>query len=261
VHSRGLTHYAEVMTAWAIDLDGVVWRGRESVPGSAKAVARIREMGHRLAFVTNSALRTPSQVAAKLASHGIPDAEDLVITSAMATAALIQPGDKVLVVGAGGLVEAIEHRGAELVDKAPADVVAVGITDRFDYDMLSRAMDAIGRGARFVASNDDSSFPTESGLIPGAGALVAAVQVASGVKPEIAGKPHESMRELVHRQLGQTGIMVGDRADTDGLFAQILGYDFALVLSGVVTQQDLPVEPSPTTIHADLAELVDQIVG
>lgn len=249
------------MTAWAIDLDGVIWRGSESVPGSAEAVAKIRQQGLPLAFVTNSALRTPAQVAAKLAKHGIPDAEDMVITAAMAAACLVEPNERVLVIGSEGLAVAIEQRGAELVDAGPCDAVVVGITDRFDYDMLSKAMAAINAGARFVASNDDSSFPTESGLIPGAGALVAAVEVASGVQPQIAGKPHETMMQLVHRQLGTNGIMVGDRADTDGLFAKVLGYDFALVLSGVVTKRDLPVEPTPATIHSDLAELVDHVVG
>ena len=130
-----------------------------------------------------------------------------------------------------------------MVHDGPADAVIMGITQAFDYDMMTRAMHAIADGARFIATNTDSTFPMADRLVPGNGALVAAVATATGLKPEIAGKPHHPIAELVRAQLGPSGLMVGDRADTDGLFAGVVGYDFALVLSGVTTEADLPTDP------------------
>ncbi|MDH3683815.1 MAG: HAD-IIA family hydrolase [Acidimicrobiia bacterium] len=244
------------MIAWAIDLDGVVWRGTETVPGSPEAILRLREAGCPLAFVTNSALRTPRQVADKLAHHGIPGAEPEVITSAMAAASLVEPGERVVVVGADGLTAALSERGAELVASGPADAVVVGLTHDFDYDDLTRAMRALRDGARFVATNDDATFPVADQLLPGAGSIVAAVATASGAEPEVAGKPHATIAGFVRRQLGDDGIMVGDRPETDGLFARALGYRFGLVLTGVVSASDLPVQPEPDLVRPDLAALV-----
>ena len=213
-----------------------------------------------LAFVTNSAERTPAQVAAKLDSHGVPDAESLVITAAMAAAAMIDPADRVFVVGSDGLREAVAARGATIVGSGSADVAVVGITLAFDYDMLTAAMRTIRAGARFIATNDDATFPDADGLLPGNGALVAAVATAAGVEPEIAGKPHEAIAELVRERIGDQGVMVGDRPETDGRFAESLGYEFALVLTGVVGETDLPVTPTPRFVAHDIAGLVDQLL-
>jgi 4-nitrophenyl phosphatase len=246
--------------AWALDLDGVMWRGSQAVPGSAAAVARLRDAGAPVAFVTNSAVRTPGQVAERLAAHGVPEAEPLVITSAMAAATLVEPGERAMVVGSGGIHRALADRGAEITDDGPADVVVVGLTRRFDYSDLSRAMWAIRAGARLLATNDDATFPDAGDrLLPGNGALVAAVAVAAGAEPVVAGKPHEPMAALLRQRLGPDGIMVGDRPETDGLFARALGYRFGLVLSGVTSPADLPVEPSPDAIAPDLAALVEAI--
>ncbi|MEM9467252.1 MAG: HAD-IIA family hydrolase [Actinomycetota bacterium] len=248
------------LIGWALDLDGVIWRGTETVPGSPEAVARLRAAEVPIAFVTNSAQRTPAQVAAKLASHGIDDAEHEVITAAMAAATLVAPGERVLTIGSDGLVQALETVGAEIVDRGPADTVAVGIDLTFDYDAMSRAMRAIQDGARFIATNTDATFPTADGLVPGNGALVAAVSTASGVVPQVAGKPHEPIAALVRDRLGPDGVMVGDRPETDGLFAEAVGYGFGLVFSGVTVPADLPVEPTPAYIAADLAAMVDMVL-
>jgi 4-nitrophenyl phosphatase len=111
-------------------------------------------------------------------------------------------------------------------------------------------------GARLLATNDDATYPTPDGLIPGGGAILAGVSTAAGVAPEVAGKPHRPMAALVRDRVGDEGVMVGDRPDTDGRFAVALGYRFALVLSGVTTT--LPVEPAPDSVAVDLATLVDQ---
>jgi len=237
----------------------VIWRGIDTIPGSPEAIELLRRDGVPFAFVTNSAARTPRQVAEKLASHGIPDAEEFVITSAMAAAAMIEPGTRVLVIGGDGLRGAMVDRGAEIVESGPADAVAVGITADFDYREMTSAMKAIRGGARFIATNDDPTFPDAGGLLPGNGALVAAIATCAETRPEIAGKPHAPIAAFVRDRLGDVGIMVGDRPETDGSFATSVGYDFALVLSGVVAAADLPVEPTPRFVADDLLGLVEQL--
>jgi len=232
------------------------------VPGAPEAVERLRRAGVRIAFVTNSAQRTPAQVAEKLAHHGIDDTEDLVITAAMAAATLVEPGERVLAVGSDGVFQALVQRGVEVVTSGPADAVIMGLRTDFDYSHMTTAMQAIRGGARFIATNDDSTFPDADGLLPGNGALVASVATASGVRPVVAGKPHSPMVDLVRTSLGIDGLMVGDRAETDGLFAKSLGYRFGLVLSGVVGADDLPVNPIPDLVADDLLALVEnQIAG
>jgi 4-nitrophenyl phosphatase len=237
----------------------VIWRGTETVPGAPEAIELLRCDGVPLAFVTNSAARTPRQVAEKLASHGVPDAEGCVITAAMAAAAMVEPGQRVLVVGSDGLRHALTARGAELVESGVIDVVAVGITPDFDYAAMAGAMRAIRSGARFIATNDDATFPDADGLLPGNGALVAAIATCAEKAPEIAGKPHAPIAAFVRERLGDVGIMVGDRPETDGLFARSVGYDFALVLSGVIGAADLPVEPAPQYVADDLLALVESM--
>jgi HAD superfamily hydrolase (TIGR01450 family) len=240
---------------WVLDLDGVLWLGTDAIPGSAEAVAGLRSAGEEVVFCTNNSSQTVGQVEAKLEGFGIP-AEGAVVTSAMAGASLVEPGERVLVCGGPGVVEAVERRGAVAVREGPAEVVMVGFHLDFDYQRLCVAFDAVHRGARFVATNDDRTYPTPSGPIPGGGAIVAAVSYATGVAPVVAGKPNDPMAALIRARLGPSGTMVGDRPDTDGRFAVALGYRFALVLSGVTTDADLPVDPVPDLVAPDLATLV-----
>lgn len=252
-----------VPEAWALDLDGVVWLADRAIDGSADAIARLRAAGHRVVFVTNFSWGRRSDLGDKLERHGIDPGDD-VLTSSMAAAALIEPGERVLVVGGPGIVEAVGSRGAEPVlvgddDAATAsvDAVLVGIDPAFDYRRMTIAATAVRRGARLLATNDDSTYPTEAGPVPGGGAILASIAVASGVDPVVAGKPNAPIAELVRDRCGSHGIMVGDRPDTDGRFARTLGWEFGLVLTGTVTAADLPVEPAPDRIAASLAELVD----
>lgn len=240
---------------WVLDLDGVIWLGDEPIAGSAAAVERLRGAGEDVLFVTNNSSAPVQEVEAKLARQGI-DAAGRVVTSALAAASLVQAGERALVCGGPGLVDALRARGAEVVQDGPADVVVVGFDRAFTWDRLRRASGAIRAGARFVASNDDATYPTPEGPVPGGGAIVAAVATAAGVAPVIAGKPHEAMAALVRHRLGPMGMVVGDRASTDGEFAVTLGYDFGLVLSGVTQEGDLPVSPHPARVASDLAALV-----
>ena len=246
---------------WVLDLDGVVWLGTQTIPGAPEAVASLRERGGRVVFVTNSALRTREQVAEKLDRHGIPDAVDDIFTAAMAAARLVRPGERVLACGSDGVIDEIGRRGAEAVATGSADAVVVGLTHEFDYGMLTDAMRAVRDGARLIATNDDPTFPDHDGLLPGNGALVAAVERASGTSATIAGKPHRPMADLLRHGLGDSGsgVVVGDRPETDGRFATRLGFDFALVLSGVTSAADLPVNPTPWSVEDDLASLVGSL--
>ena len=122
-------------------------------------------------------------------------------------------------------------------------------------------MTAVRAGARLIGTNHGPTYPTPAGLQPGGGAIVAAIAAAAETEPVFAGKPHVAAADLVRDRLGDRGLMVGDRPDSDGLFATTLGYEFGLVLSGVTAADDLPVEPEPAVVADDLAALVDQRLG
>lgn len=252
--------------AIAIDLDGVVWRAAAPIPGAAAAVARLQAAGHDVVFVTNNADPDRAGHEAKLAAMGI-DASGAVLSSPMGAALLLEAGERVLVAGGAGVREAVQEAGAvpvsyeELDDgDAPVAAVVVGFHRDFDYAKLRIASTAVRQGARFIATNDDPTYPTERGEVPGNGAIVAGIATAAGVVPVVAGKPHPPMVDVVRRRCGEHGVMVGDRADTDGLLARALGWRFGLVLSGVTTAADLPVEPRPDLVADDLAALVDPLL-
>jgi HAD superfamily hydrolase (TIGR01450 family) len=240
---------------WVFDLDGVIWRGDTAVPGAAEAITGLIERGDDVVFVSNMSANPVGEVEAKLARFGI-DGRGRVITSALAAAELIQPGERVLACAGRGVVEAVEARGATVVADGSADVVVVGYHTDFNYQRMTAAARAVMGGARFIATNDDATYPTADGLVPGNGAIVASIATATGATPVVAGKPHRPICDLVRRRAGATGTVVGDRPDTDGGFARALGYRFVLVLSGVTTAGDLPVEPPPDAVAADAAEAI-----
>ena len=250
------------------DLDGVVWRGEVPIAGSAEGVARLRAAGLRVVFLTNNSSGRVADNLARLAAAGVAaDADDLV-TSAQAAVALLArdsagPGTKVLACAGPGVVEALHARGFETVDTVPADAVMVGWHRDFDFERLRRAADGVRSGARFIATNLDPTYPGAEGLLPGAGALVAAVQTAGGRRPEVAGKPEPAMAALVRDRYGEPVVMIGDRPSTDGAFAGALGVPFALVLSGIVGaagEEPIP-DPRPAFVAADLGELAPQLVA
>ncbi|MFM8862314.1 MAG: HAD-IIA family hydrolase [Acidimicrobiia bacterium] len=256
-----------VPEAWALDLDGVVWLADRAIDGSADAIARLRAAGHRVVFVTNFSWGRRADLGDKLARHGIDPADD-VLTSSLAAAALIEPGESVLVVGGPGIVEAVESRGAEAVlvgedhtATAPVDAVLVGMDPQFDYRRMTIASTAVRRGARLLATNDDSTYPTEHGPVPGGGAILASIATAAGVEAIVAGKPNAPIAALVRERCGAHGIMVGDRPDTDGRFARTLGWEFGLVLTGTITAADLPVVPAPDRIASSLADMVTEALS
>ena len=243
---------------WAVDLDGVIWLGDTPIPGSADAVAALRDRGHRVVFLTNNSNKRVEAYVAKLAGAGVPADEDDLVTSAQAAASLLEPGTTALLCAGPGVEEALVARGVEVVTEGPADAVVVGWHDEFDYQRLTTTAAAVKGGARLIGTNDDATYPTPDGEIPGGGALLAAVAYASSAEAEVAGKPHPAMVALVEARFGPVEVMVGDRPSTDGKLAHAMGARFALVLTGVTREDDLPVEPEPDVVGTDLAAVVEE---
>ena len=256
-------------SVWALDLDGVVWLADDPIPGAATAVATLRAAGIRVLFATNNSSVRVGDVEAKLARHEIPAAGD-VVTSAMAGALAVEPGERVLVLGGPGVFEALRGRGVEAIDAASVgpgeppqvDAVMVGFHREFDYERLRAGAVAVRRGARLIGTNDDATYPTPTGPIPGGGSILAAVAMGAGAVPLVTGKPYQSMATAVVAVAGgPVAWMIGDRPDTDGNFAVTLGARFGLVLSGVTHESDLPVTPVPQKISKNLAQLVVEVLA
>ena len=234
------------------DLDGVVWLMHQPIAGSVNAIQLLKNAGHRVLFVTNNSYSVISDQENALAKIGI-DAYNDVVTSSQAAGALLRKGERVLLGGGPGAVEAVKNAGAVLAGRSDdqtdseidqeVDTVMVGFHPSFDYRGLTRLSQAVRNGARLIATNDDATYPTPRGLIPGGGSILASVVAASGVEPIIAGKPHQPMADLVRQVLGVTDLsdawMVGDRPSTDGLFAQTVGCKFAQVLTGISSLKDV----------------------
>jgi HAD superfamily hydrolase (TIGR01450 family) len=251
--------------ALLLDLDGTVYRGGEAVPGAAEAIEAAHSAGVGVRFVTNNATRRPADVAAQLNGMGIPATADEVTTSAQAGAGLlvdrVAPGSEVLVLGTDALVAEVGARGFSPVDKAGPDVRAVvqGLSQDIGWHELAEATVAIRAGAVWVATNADATLPTERGLLPGNGALVAAVRAATGAEPLVAGKPERPlMADAIRASSARHPLAVGDRLDTDVAGAVTVGIDSLLVLTGVSTAAGLLAagpECRPTYVAADLGGL------
>jgi HAD superfamily hydrolase (TIGR01450 family) len=249
-----------------LDLDGVVYVGREAVPGAAEALAAAREGGMRLAFVTNNAARTPETVARHLTEIGVPARAEEVVTSAQAAASvvagLVPPGAPVLVIGGDGLVAALRERGLRPVWStvdAPAAVVQ-GFAPTVDWRQLTEGALTVARGVPWVASNLDRTIPVPGGRAPGNGAFVEVVRIATDREPvAVAGKPEVPLhQESIRRSGARRPLVVGDRLDTDIEGAVRGGSDSLLVLTGVTTPElalHAPPEARPTYVAADLRAL------
>jgi 4-nitrophenyl phosphatase len=257
------------------DLDGVVWLAHQPIAGSVDAVAALRRSGRRVLFVTNNSAATVAAHEEALAAVGIAARSD-VVSSAMAVTPLVHAGQRVLVAAGPGVAEALDAAGAEVVINTgepldePVDAVVVGMHRDFDYDRLAVAADEARRCGRLIGTNTDSTYPTPHGLLPGGGSILAAVASASGIEPTIAGKPHQPLATLVASMLSTPqrpfvparALMVGDRPETDGRFAERLGCRFALVRSGVSASGTvIDGAPSIDLDVADLAEVARRLVG
>lgn len=244
-----------------MDLDGVIWLASNPIAGSAAAVERVRAAGIRILFATNNAATTSGGLVDKLAAAGITVRKEDLVSSAQAAATLVDPGSKAFVCGGDGVREALGDRGVEVVTEGPAAAAVVGWTSSFDFELLAASMTVVRSGARLIGTNDDPTYPTPAGLIPGAGSILAAVARASQVEPEVAGKPYAAMAALVRDRAPDTGLVVGDRPATDGLFAKRLGVPFALVHSGVTPAVHGELEEQPDLEADNFAAVVDLVLA
>lgn len=238
------------------DLDGVIYLGNQAVPGAGAFLRAVEARGWNILLVTNNSSRPPATVAEKVARlTGYHPTAAQIITSAEAAATLVV-GCRCLVLGGEGINEALTRAGIESTpDWRRAEAVVVGVAPALTYESLSEAVSAVRAGARLVATNLDPTYPTEHGLRPGAGAIVAAVETAAERKAEPAGKPFAPIRDLIRQRLvpGEV-IVVGDRADTDLAMAVTEGWKAALVLTGVTTSGG-EVNPRPDWVVSTIADL------
>ena len=252
--------------ALLVDLDGVVQLGPEPVPGAADALSAARTAGLTITFVTNNASRTPHQVAAALRDLGVQASDDEILTSSTASAALLAErlpaGSRVLVVGGDGLREPLRAHGLVPVSGADDEPVAVvqGWSPDLTWALLAEGAVAIRRGCPWVATNRDATLPSPRGPLPGNGAMVSAIAMATGVQPEVVGKPGRALFDAAVRRTGATRpLVIGDRLDTDIAGANAAGLDSLLVLTGVSGPDELvaaPPDHRPTFVGRDLSALV-----
>jgi HAD superfamily hydrolase (TIGR01450 family) len=222
--------------ACVVDLDGVVWLTGDPLPNARQGVQALRDRHVPIVFATNNAAPTVGELLERLAAAGIAATSAEMATSSQAAASLLEPRSTAHVVGEEGIREALREVGVREDSVAPAAVV-VGLTPRFDYEACALAASLIRGGATFVATNTDATLPGPHGLLPGAGSIVAAIAVASGARPVVAGKPYEPMARLVTSK-GPVGAVIGDRPSTDGAFAALLGVPFVHVASDVDEHSD-----------------------
>ncbi len=250
--------------ALVIDIDGVLWRGAHTFAGVAAFFDFLHTRGVRFIIATNNSARPASDVIERLAQIGARVTEAEVLTSAEATALylprLVPRGARVFIIGGEGIANALARAGFAIVQEN-ADAVVVGLDTQFTYAKLKRASLEIRRGAKFVGTNRDKTLPTEEGIVPGAGAILAAIQAATDVDPIVIGKPERAMFDIAVEQL-QTPrefvAMLGDRLDTDIEGAQRAGLKSILVLSGVTTRERLEQSSTkPDWIFDDVRALTE----
>jgi len=231
-------------TGFLLDMDGVIYRGNQLIPGANEFVTRLRAEGIPFRFLTNNSQRTRRDVALKLRRLGLQADESDVFTCAMATARFLakqKPGGTAFVIGENGLSVALQHNGYTVVDDE-ADYVVVGEGRTLTFEMIERGVRLVEKGARLIATNPDPTCPTDAGTRPGCGAIVAMIERATGRQAFSVGKPSGVMMRMAQDELGVRSaetIMVGDTMDTDVLGGVGMGYQTVLVLSGHTTREDL----------------------
>ena len=251
------------------DLDGVVYLGDTPIPGAVESLNALAAAGHALFYITNNSTRSRQNYADKLSSMGIPTSAERVMTSAYATALYLQSigaaGKTVYVVGESGLRTEMRLVGLRVIaedDPSRADYVVAGLDRELTFAKLRRAHEEITRkGATFIATNRDATFPMETGEIPGGGAIVAPIEVSAGIRGFTIGKPEPHTWRRILDLAGarpDQALMIGDRPETDIMGARKIGIHTALVLTGVARREDLPGLPEeqrPDHVLQDLTEL------
>ena len=230
--------------AFICDMDGVIYHGNRLLPGVVEFVRHLQTAGKRYLFLTNSSERSPRELAQKLERLGLEVPPEHFYTSALATAAFLaaqSPGCSVYAIGEPGLTNALYEAGLTMNDFSP-DYVVIGESKSYTYDTMTRAIRLVLGGARLIGTNPDTTGPTENGIVPACGSLVAPVELATGCKAYFLGKPNPLMMRSAMKRLGATRertVIIGDRMDTDIIAGIESEIDTVLVLTGVTSAADI----------------------
>lgn len=253
------------ITAWLSDMDGVLVRESQAIPGAAEFVARLRAAGMPFLLLTNNSIYTRRDLAARLKLGGLDVPEDRIWTSANATARFLddqRPGGSAFVIGEAGLTTALHEIGYTQTDADP-DYVVLGETRTYSFERITTAIRLVAGGARFIATNPDATGPSPEGPLPATGSVAALITEATGVKPYFIGKPNPLMMRSALNALdahSESTAMIGDRMDTDVVSGLEAGLETILVLTGVSSRADVERFPfRPTRIADSIADLLDDV--
>jgi NagD protein len=251
--------------SWLMDMDGVLVREEQPIPGADRFLARLRELGLPFLVLTNNSIYTRRDLTARLAASGLHVPEEAIWTSALATARFLRdqrPGGSAFVIGEAGLTTALHDAGYTLTERAP-DYVVLGETRTYSFERITRAIRLIAAGSRFIATNPDATGPALDGPLPATGSVAALISRATGVEPYFVGKPNPLMMRSALNAIdahSETAAMIGDRMDTDIVSGLEAGMETVLVLTGVTTREDAERHPYRASRIVDsVADLLDTL--
>jgi NagD protein len=251
--------------SWLMDMDGVLVREEEPIPGAAEFIARLRELEIPFLVLTNNSIYTARDLAARLRNSGIELPEGRIWTSALATAHFLEdqrPGGSAYVIGEAGLTTALHAAGYTLTERNP-EYVVLGETRTYSFERITQAIRLIAAGARFIATNPDATGPTLDGPLPATGSVAALISRATGVEPYFVGKPNPLMMRSALNAIdahSETTAMIGDRMDTDVVSGLEAGMETILVLTGLTTGEDAERHPyRPSRIIDSIADLIPEL--
>ncbi len=250
------------MKNYISDMDGVLVKGQTIVPGADDFIDRLKAKKAKFLVLTNNSLYTPRDLAHSLKSKGLDIDEKIIFTSAIATAQFLhsqRPNGTAFVIGEIGLTTAVHEIGYVITDDHP-DYVVLGETNTYNQEQITKAIRLISRGSRFIATNPDTSGPTEEGIAPGCGAMASLIESATEISPLFIGKPNPLMMRSALNYLGvhsENTVMIGDRMDTDIITGVQSGMETILVLSGITKIEDVTKYPYlPARIVESVADII-----
>jgi len=248
-----------------MDMDGVLVREEQPIPGAEEFLARLQAHGTPFLLLTNNSMYTRRDLAARLRRSGLDVPEASIWTSALATATFLEsqrPGGSAFVVGESGLTTALYTAGYTMTDTDP-DYVVLGETRTYSFERITRAIRLVGEGARFIATNPDNVGPSPDGPLPATGSVAALISRATGIAPYYVGKPNPLMMRSALNAIdahSEETAMIGDRMDTDVVSGLEAGLEAILVLTGVTSRADAERHAyRPSRIVASVAELIDEL--
>ena len=248
-----------------MDMDGVLVREEEPIPGAHEFLTKLQEREIPFLVLTNNSIYTSRDLSARLRTSGLTVLETSIWTSALATARFLEdqrPDGSAFVIGEAGLTTALHDAGYTLTEQNP-DYVVLGETRTYSFERITKAIRLINRGARFIATNPDNVGPAPDGVLPATGSVAALIREATGVLPYFVGKPNPLMMRSALNAIdahSETTAMIGDRMDTDIVAGLEAGLEAILVLTGVTSDADADRHPyRPARIVESVAELVDEV--